>query len=302
MEAEQISRVRDFNRYYTQRFGALTDRFLGQVLPLSQARLLVEIGDGADVRDLRARLGLDSGYLSRLLRSLQVQGLVRLRAHDGDGRVRVAELTDAGRLARADLDDRSQAGIAALLGELTGRQREQLIHAQEQIRRVLRAAAITVEPVAPQSPAARDCLARYAAELMQRLPEGYDAAALTPPHEVTGTQLVAFEDGEPAGCGLWIRLGPGIAEIRHLWVSGSARGLGLGRRLLGRLECDAATHGVTTVRLGTHRALREALALYHDSGYEVIGAYSDSPYNQVGFEKRLDGQSPPPPGRLPGGG
>src|SRR6187549_4009995 len=99
----QVETVRDFNRYYTRRLGVLTDRYLGQDRPLSEARLLFEIGDRADVRDLRARLGLDSGYLSRLLRSLQEQDLVRTRTHPADGRVRIAELTDAGRRERADL-------------------------------------------------------------------------------------------------------------------------------------------------------------------------------------------------------
>ncbi|BEL04923.1 hypothetical protein Q0Z83_031140 [Actinoplanes sichuanensis] len=178
-------------------------------------------------------------------------------------------------------------GIAALLGELTAGQRDRLIAAQDEIRRVLRAAAVVVVAVPPGSPAARDCLARYAAELDALFPEGFDAVTLTRPEEVTGTQLLALEDGVAVGCGMWIRLGPGVAEIRHLWVDAQARGLGLGRKLLGRLEVDAANHGIDTVRLGTHPLLTEALSLYRTAGYDDIGGYSDIPYHQLAFEKVL---------------
>jgi ribosomal protein S18 acetylase RimI-like enzyme len=280
VEVEQIARVRDFNRYYTQRLGMLTDRFLGQDRPFGQARLLFEIDDGSTLDELRVRLGLDEDYLRGQLDALAGQGLVRLNGMH-------AALTDEGRAERADLEARSNAGIASLLGELTTGQRDRLIAAQEEIRRVLRAAAVVVEPVPPDAPVARDCLARYAAELDATFPEGFDASTLTRPEDVTGTQLVAVEEGVPVGCGLWIRLGPGVAEIRHLWVAPEARGLGLGRKLLGRLEVDAANHGIATVRLGTHPLLTEALALYRGSGYADIGGYSDIPYNQLAFEKVL---------------
>jgi ribosomal protein S18 acetylase RimI-like enzyme len=285
VEVEQIARVRDFNRYYTQRLGMLTDRFLGQDRPFGQARLLFEIDDGSTLDELRVRLGLDEDYLRGQLDALAGQGLVRLTGTDAA--VTGAELTGAGRAERADLEARSNAGIAALLGELTGGQRDRLIAAQEEIRRVLRAAAVVVEQVPPEAPDARGCLTRYAAELDAVFPEGFDSSTLTRPEDVTGTQLVAVEEGVPVGCGLWIRLGPGVAEIRHLWVAPEARGLGLGRKLLGRLEVDAANHGITTVRLGTHPLLTEALALYRGSGYADIGGYSDIPYNQLAFEKVL---------------
>jgi ribosomal protein S18 acetylase RimI-like enzyme len=280
VEVEQIARVRDFNRYYTQRLGMLTDRFLGRERPFGQARLLFEIGDGGRLSQLRERLDLDPGYLHRQLQDLADQGLV----HVGD---EVAELTHAGRRERAELEARSNAGIAALLGELTAGQRMRLIGAQEEIRRVLRAAAVIVEAVPAASPVARGCLARYAAELDALFPEGFDASTLTRPEDVTGAQLLAVEEGVPVGCGLWIRLGPGVTEIRHLWVAPEARGLGLGRKLLGRLEVDAANQGITTVRLGTHPLLAEALALYRAAGYDDIGGYSDIPYNQLAFEKVL---------------
>jgi DNA-binding MarR family transcriptional regulator/GNAT superfamily N-acetyltransferase len=289
VDVEQIERVRAFNRYYTQHLGLLTDRYLGQDRALGAARLLYEIGARADLRELRARLGLDAGYLSRLLRALQEQGLIEVRAHPGDGRVRVASLTAAGRRERAGLDDRSRGAIAGLLGGLDDAQRAELLAAQDTIHRLLRTAACTVTAVEPAAAPARECLRRYAAELGERFPEGYDPGTLTAPADVDGTMLVAREDGRPVGCGLWTRLGPAAAELRHLWIAPQARGLGLGRRLLTALETDAAARGISTMRLGTHRVLTEAITLYRRAGYVEIPSYSSSPYNQLAFEKSLAG-------------
>ncbi|GIE31212.1 putative transcriptional regulator, MarR family protein [Actinoplanes italicus] len=287
MHADAIDRIRDFNRFYTRRLGLLSDQYLGLDRPLGHSRLLWEIGDRAGVRDLRERLGLDSGYLSRLLRALEEHGLIRVVPHPSDARVRVAELTDAGRRERAVLDERSRDGIAALVAGLSPEERAELVAAQERVRRLLRLAAVTIEPVPADDPAAWRCLRRYAAELAGRFPEGYDEAALTRPEDLDGSLMLAREEDRPAGCGAWVRLSPGVAEIRHLWVAGEARGLGLGRRLLRRLEQDAARHGIATVRLGTHTVLTEAIALYRDAGYHEIGGYGASPYNQICWEKVL---------------
>src|SRR5919204_4289931 len=98
MQPEHIAQVRRFNRLVTQRAGALDDHFLGRDRPLGESRVLHEIGPhGADLRELRARLGLDSGYLSRLVQSLASAGLVTLSAGPDDERVRRAQLTPAGR-------------------------------------------------------------------------------------------------------------------------------------------------------------------------------------------------------------
>ena len=313
---DHIELVRDFNRYYTRRLGVLGDHYLGLERPWSESRLLFEIGAGADVRDLRARLGLDSGYMSRMLRSLTAQGLIVVRPHPSDGRVRVAVLTPAGVTARADLDARARESVAEMVGQLTSAQRERLVSAQDQVRRLLRMAAVTITPVPDSSPEARACLDRYAAELQTRFPSGYSTSALLRPGELSapspapapspvpvptsaavpasaaaptfvsgGEFLVAFEESSPVGCGVWQVMSPGIAEIRHVWISPDCRGLGLGRRLLSRLESGAVEHGIRTLRLGTHTALPEAAALYRSSGYSEIPPYGDSEYNQLAFEK-----------------
>src|SRR5436309_9738135 len=108
MSQAMVDQVRGFNRTVAERVGALNDHFLGLERPLGEARLLWEIGpDGCEVRLLRARLGLDSGYLSRLLRSLETAGLVEVATGPGDRRIRVAQLTAAGCRERAALDNRS---------------------------------------------------------------------------------------------------------------------------------------------------------------------------------------------------
>src|SRR3954468_21389688 len=108
MDAAVVARVRRFNRTVTQRLGVLEETYLSRARPIGQARLLWEIApDGVEVRELRARLDLDSGYLSRLLRSREADGLVVVEPGAADRRVRTARLTGAGLAERAELDRRS---------------------------------------------------------------------------------------------------------------------------------------------------------------------------------------------------
>jgi DNA-binding MarR family transcriptional regulator/GNAT superfamily N-acetyltransferase len=280
-----IESVRDFNRYYTQRIGALDDHYLGQGRPLGEARLLFEIGDGADLRELRSRLGLDSGYLSRLLQGLQKDGLVTVGAHAGDGRLRFARLTALGVRERADLDARSRRSVEALLGGLSEAERDQLVEAQARVRHLLRRATVTISAIPDDSPEALECLRAYAAELAVRFPEGYETSALIAPGS-TASFLVAREDGRAVGCVAWVPASF-FGEVRHLWVSPGARGLGLGRRLLSAVEASIAAAGLGEVRLGTHPALTEAIALYLSSGYREIPPYGTSPYDRLAFSRTL---------------
>jgi len=293
MERTAIDQVRRFNRTVTQRIGALDETFLARGRPLGQARLLWEIGsDGRDVRDLRSRLDLDSGYLSRLLRSLQDDGLVTIEVNEADGRLRTARLTAAGQAERAELDRRSDEAAASLLGPLSASQRSRLVSAMAEVERLLAASAVQVGERDPRHPDARYCLRAYVEELSGRFDSGFDPARSisAADHEMTppaGLFLVATLYAEPVGCGA-LKLHRGApAEIKRMWVAPSVRGLGLGRRLLAELEARAAARGVRVLRLETNRALGEAIGLYRAAGYREVTAFNDEPYAHHWFEKSI---------------
>jgi DNA-binding MarR family transcriptional regulator/GNAT superfamily N-acetyltransferase len=292
-DGDLTARVRSFNRTVTQRVGALSDHYLARARPLGASRVLWEIGaDGTDARALRARLDLDSGYLSRLLRGLADEGLIRLEPSAGDHRVRTAVLTDAGRAERAELDRLSDELAASLLAPLNDRQRDQLATAMGTVERLLTARLVTITVADPASDGARACMAAYFAELAGRFDGGFDPDAslpatdgeLVPP---AGLLLLARRSGEPAGIGALKFHGQGPAELKRMWVARQARGLGLGRRLLAELEDQARRHGASAVRLETNQALTEAIALYRSAGYTEVAAFSDEQYAHHWFEKRL---------------
>lgn len=303
-DVAQIEQVRRFNRTVTQRVGVLHDHYLGRERPIGEARLLWEIGeDGQDVRRLRERLGLDSGYVSRLLRSLEAGGLVTVEPQAEDRRVRTVRLTGAGRAERDLLDTRSDELAGSLLGPLNAGQRARLVAAMAEVDRLLTAAMVTVDAVDPAHPDAEHCLRSYVTELHERLDTGFDPARslLPDPGELRpprGLFLIARLHGEPVGCA-GLKLPPTApAEIKRMWVAPRARGLGLARRFLAELEALALRHGRDVVRLDTNKALTEAIALYHSCGFEEVPAFNDEPYAHHWFEKRLPRD--PAPGRVPG--
>src|SRR5262249_14762771 len=149
-----------------ERIGALTDHFLGRDRPMGESRTLWEIGpDGAEVRALRARLALDSGYLSRVLRALERQGLVTVEPRPSDGRVRRARLSEAGLAERAELDRRADDVALGFLEPLSEGQRSRLVAAMTEVERLLRASQVKIAVEDPATPDARWCIEQYFAEL-----------------------------------------------------------------------------------------------------------------------------------------
>jgi DNA-binding MarR family transcriptional regulator/GNAT superfamily N-acetyltransferase len=297
MNERHIQQVRRFNRIVTQHVGALESSYLKRGRPLGQARLLFEVGsEGIDVRVLRERLRLDSGYVSRLLRSLEAQGLVRVEAQTDDGRVRRVVLTPEGRAERETYDSLSDTLAVSFLTPLEPAQRERLVKAMADVERLLRAGDVDVRLEVPQSAAARWCLERYFAELAERFDVGFDPARsnsardeeMTPP---AGFFFVAWLDGHPAGCGALKVADASTGEIKRMWTAPSARGLGVARKILRTLEAKAREVGVTTLRLETNRVLTEAQALYHQEGYHQVAPFNAEPYAHHWFEKHLDRQA-----------
>jgi DNA-binding MarR family transcriptional regulator/GNAT superfamily N-acetyltransferase len=293
MPDAMVDQVRRFNRVVTERVGALNDRYLGRARPLGEARLLWEIGlDGCEVRLLRSRLGLDSGYVSRLLRSLEIAGLIEVSTSMADRRIRLVRLTASGRRERATLDERSGKLAQSLLAPLTTDQRALLVRAMRDVERLLIAASAEIRPADPEHPDARYCLAEYVAELNRRSTRGFDptVGATALPHEVrapAGQFFVAYLHGEAIGCGAVKHHADAPAEIKRMWIAPEARGLGLGRRLLETLEACALAGGARVARIETSTVLTEALSLYHSTGWVDVPPFNDEPFADHWLEKAL---------------
>lgn len=291
--------LRRFNRAHTLRVGALDDSFLHTGRPLGENRLLFEIGPVGEVGvlELRRRLGLDSGYTSRLLHRLAGAGLVDVCPDPADRRRRIAQLTPAGREAWTDLDRRSDTIAAHLVAPLDDRRRARLADALATADRLLRAASVTFDVVDPRSDDALIAMGHYFDELDERFPDGFDpgdtlvadAPAMTEPN---GVFVVARSDGETVACGGLQRLDPAgatitTAEIKRMWVAPAWRGTGLGGRILDCIEGHAARRGHRRIVLDTNATLHAAIALYERAGYQPVARYNDNPYAERWFAKDI---------------
>jgi DNA-binding MarR family transcriptional regulator/GNAT superfamily N-acetyltransferase len=289
-----IDTVRAFNRTVTSRIGALEDHYLGSDRSLGSSRVLWEVeGDGVEVRAIRERLELDSGYLSRLLRGLEREGLVTVAAAaSADSRLRTVRPTDAGRAQRVELDRRSDALAASVLEPLSDGQRGRLVDAMDTVMRLLEAGLVHVEPADAASDDARRCLAAYYDELARRFPGGFDAGRSLHPDthefaEPTGLFVLARLHGRAIGCGAVLFHDDRPAYVKRMWVDDAVRGMGVGRRILAALEQAARDHGAASVTLETNASLTEAIAMYRASGYVEVEPFNDEVYADHWFEKRL---------------
>lgn len=288
---DPVARVRRFNRAVTSAVGALDTSFLGRSRPLGAARVLNAIGHGrSDVAEIRDYLGLDSGLMSRLLRSLEDEGLVETEAHQDDARRRVAKLTRTGRREFAAYEALSNAQAEGFLAQHS--QREALLAAMDLIASTLTRERIALGEMDPRSEEARHCLGEYYAELGRRFEQGFDVSLSRDPdakdmRRPRGTFIVAMSDTLPIGCVGLKGTDHGYAEVKRLWVAPAARGLRLGRRLMDTVESAARELGIALLRLDTNSALPEAGRLYRTTGWREISRYNDDPYPDLFFEKRL---------------
>ncbi|MFK4508101.1 bifunctional helix-turn-helix transcriptional regulator/GNAT family N-acetyltransferase [Bradyrhizobium daqingense] len=288
---DPVSRVRRFNRAVTSAVGALDTSFLGRGRPLGAARVLNAIGHGrSDVAEIRDYLDLDSGLMSRLLRSLEEEGMIETAAREDDARRRVAKLTRAGRREFAAYEALSNAQADGILAQHS--QAEALLAAMDLIASALTRERVTLNEMDPQSDEARYCLGEYYAELGRRFKQGFDVSLSRDPdakdmRRPRGTFLVAMSDTLPIGCVGLKGTDHGYAEIKRLWVASAARGLRLGRRLMDATEQAARGLGITLLRLDTNSALPEAAQLYRNTGWREIPRFNDDPYPDLFFEKRL---------------
>lgn len=291
MSIDPISRVRRFNRAITSEVGALDTSFLGRGRPLGAARVLNAIGHGrSDIADIRAYLGLDSGLMSRLLRTLEDDGLITTAPHPNDTRRRIARLTETGHAEFGAYESLSDEQAKRMLA--TSPRTEALLAAMDLIATSLGHRNIALIETDPKNANALYCLGEYYAELARRLDKGFDVSLSRDPEATDmtaprGAFFVAMSDGLPLGCiGLKGSGGP-IAEIKRLWVAPAARGLGLAKRLLAATEERARALSIKTLRLDTNSALPEAKRLYERTGWHAIPRFNDDPYPDLFFEKEL---------------
>jgi ribosomal protein S18 acetylase RimI-like enzyme len=200
-------------------------------------------------------------------------------------------LTSAGRKELALLNRLSDEAAASLLHRLDETQRVALVSAMGAVERLLLASTVRLQVENPRSPGARYCLAHYFEELAVRFEAGFDptrgisatAAELTPPQ---GFFVLATLNDQPVGCGT-LKCHAEYGEIKRMWVAASSRGLGIGKRILDRLEELARERGLPLLRLETNKALTEAQSLYRSRGYREVTRFNDEPYAHHWFEKEL---------------
>ncbi|WP_417689824.1 bifunctional helix-turn-helix transcriptional regulator/GNAT family N-acetyltransferase [Roseibium sp.] len=288
---DDIFRFRRFSRAVTTEVGALDTSFLGRGRPLGAARVVNAIGHGrGDVAAIRAYLGLDSGLMSRLLRSLEEEGLVTVDADEEDGRRRRARLTGKGEAEFAEYERLSDERAREILSRHA--RPDALLAAMDLIASALGKEGWDMCEMDPRDPASVHCLEQYYAELNSRFDTGFDVTLSADPDAEDmlaprGCFLVCFSDGLPIGCVGLKGTDKGYAEIKRLWVSPAARGLGMAKRLMEDVEARARGLGISLLRLDTNSRLPEAVKLYQTSGWTEIDRFNDDPYPDHFFEKAL---------------
>jgi DNA-binding MarR family transcriptional regulator/GNAT superfamily N-acetyltransferase len=295
MLADRVAAVRAFNRSYTPAMGLLREGLLESPYSLTDARVIFELSqrDEADAGQLCALLNLDAGYLSRILARLEAAGVVERERSPHDGRRRLVRLTGDGRAAAAMLDERSAADVARLLAKLGDSDQRRLVGAMAAIRELLVPAPPSDHALVLRAPVAGELgwiVQRHGAVYTDEF--GWDerfealvarvvadfAAAHDPRREAA---WIAELDGAPVGCVLCVRRDEATAQLRLLLVEPSARGRGLGARLVAECLRFARRAGYARIVLWTNDVLTSARAIYEAAGFELVDS---APHRDFGPE------------------
>lgn len=282
--AAQVEAVRAFNRFYTRRVGVL-DPYLGGDLSLTEVRVLYELAhrESPTAGELRRDLGLDAGYLSRILGRFGARGWVRRDPCPTDRRQTLLRLTAAGRRAFAPLQQRSRSEAAGLLAALAPVRREELLAAMQNMQRVLepdRAAAAPTVLLRDPRPGDLGWVVQQHGELYAR-EYRFNAEFEALVAEVAARYLKNFDparekgwiaevDGERAGSVFVVRRSATVAQLRLLILAPAARGRGLGARLTDECIAFARAAGYRKMMLWTQSILLPARAIYRSRGFEIV--------------------------------
>ena len=280
--AEQIGAVRRFNRFYTRQIGLLQDRLLHTRFSLTEARVLYELSrrDRLTASDIVAALQIDHGYLSRILRRFDAEGLIlKTRAQD-DGRQTLLSLTAKGRKAFAPVDRRSQDQVVQMLGKANTAQRKCIVAAMNEIEEILGdekpRRSFTLRPHRPGDMGW--VVARHGTLYAKEYDWDSRIEALTA--EIVANFLKKFDsarekcwiaeiDGEPVGSVFLVRESDEVARLRLLIVDPQARGLGIGKRLVDECIAFARKAGYRKITLWTHGVLKAARGIYQQAGFRL---------------------------------
>jgi DNA-binding MarR family transcriptional regulator/N-acetylglutamate synthase-like GNAT family acetyltransferase len=291
----RVGAVRRFNRFWTRRIGVLQDGYLESPFSVTEVRVLYELAhrEETTASELRKELGLDAGYLSRILRGFEKNGLVNKRPSEADGRRSLLRLTGRGREAFASLDARSREDIGAMLGGLPAAGQERLLGAMRTIEGLLGAAPEPVVPYILRSPWPGDMgwvvhrhgviyareygwderFEALVAEIVASFVQRYD-----PKQERC---WIAERDGEIVGCVFLVRESEEIAKLRLLLVEPEARGLGIGGRLVEECVRFARHAGYRKITLWTNDVLHAARRIYRRKGFCLV---HEAPHHSFGHD------------------
>lgn len=290
---QQISAIREFNRFYTARLGLLRKHHLGGEFSLTEARILYEISarPAITASALRSTLELDAGYISRLIAALTRRRLVRQTPSKLDGREKHLALTAAGERAVAALNRQSDAQLEQMLAHVEPAERDAIVASLHRVRSILgrtEVPAIRIERLTAVRDEALDIVEEYyeavhvvrrdSAESMQRMLE-----------EPGSGMWLAYRGDEAVGCVVLRKLAslPLAAECKRLYVKPSARGMRIADRLLDVLEEFARSQGFEWIYLDTYDDLKAAIALYERRGYQCCERYNDNPQATLFMRKRI---------------
>lgn len=291
---DQISAVRAFNRFYTSKLGFLDQQLLKSPFSLSEARVLYELAarEGASAKEIGIELGLDPGYLSRMVQKFDEDGLITREPLPADRRQYRLGLTAKGRQAFAKLDRSSHDAVAVMLAALSGGDRKRLIGAMAAIERLLGSSAVAPLAASLREPGPGDMGwvvqshgALYASEY------GFDASFEALVAEITAKFLGSFDasrercwiaelDGAPVGSIFLVRHSDDVAKLRLLLVDPAGRGQGLGPRLVAECIAFAKVCGYRKITLWTQSILVAARKIYQDAGFVLVATEPHRSFGQ----------------------
>ena len=292
---DQIAAIRAFNRFYTSKLGVLDQHLLKSPFSLSEARVLYELAHRDDLaaKEVGSELGLDPGYLSRIMQKLDENGLVIRKPLTSDRRQYRLSLTAKGRQAFAKLDRSSHDEIAAMLGQLGDGERAALVHAMATIERTLAPQAGRRPTVLLRSHRPGDIgwvVSRHGAIYAQEF--GWDISFEALVAEIAAQFIKSYDpscehcwiaevDGEPAGSIFLVKGSDEVAKLRLLLVEKKARGLGIGRALTEQCIRFAREKGYRTITLWTQSILVAARDIYQRAGFRRV---AEEPHHSFGVD------------------